>query len=661
VKKKKRQLFRSRSVKKSRNFHSKKKRFTGRVQKNPRGFAFLISTELSTPDTYVSAREARHLMNGDLVEYEIKQKGPRSFAIIHKVLERAASQVFGQVFVEPQRHQNRFFLETSSGDSLEVAPSKQLKNGSWVIAEIQQYPTESKRGSAKINHFLGSELTPEFDHLITVSQFGIKETFPETVLNELSDLFVKAKKELQNPSPGRKDLRHLPFVTIDGEDAKDFDDAIYTELNEKTKNLHLFVAIADVSFFVRENTELDKEAQRRSTSIYFPGTCIPMLPEALSNDLCSLNPQTDKLVLVAEIVFNQKGAVQETDFYPGIINTAARLTYTQVHHWFLQETHGIPENALSQLEQSKRLFEILTQNRLERGVLDFQLPECRFELGPGGLPLKAYPFPQWEAHRLIEEFMIMANSSVAQKLTEKGFPSLYRVHEAPLLESIEEINHLMKSLGFSLMLKEVSPLAFAKILSQTKGKKGAHTLHKAILRAQKQARYEPHPKGHFGLALSDYTHFTSPIRRYPDLIGPRSLKNFIQGKQSADKSLETEKLIKLGELTSERERRAMEAERFINRRKQCWFMKDKIGDSFDGLISGVIPKGIFVEIFKHAIEGFIPIESLLDSYVFDEQRACLRRRPGHSTLSIGDNLRIQVTAVSMEDSEITFNLLDISE
>jgi len=660
VKKKKRASFRNRSFKKSSQLksHSKRlpaKRLLGRVQKNQRGFAFLISADSTQEDTYVSAREARHLMNGDTVEYEVKRKGPRSFAVIHKIVQRASTQVFGQVY-QMNRHN---FVETAAGDQLEVLSRHPLHNGSWIIGDISRYPTDSKIGAVKVKEELGTEMKPEFDHLITVSQFGIEEAFPSSVMEEIPELFLRAEKEIREPSLGRKDLRHLPFVTIDGEDAKDFDDAIYTELNKETKNHHLFVAIADVSFFVAPHTALDKEAQRRSTSIYFPGTCIPMLPEALSNDLCSLNPFTEKLVLVAEMVFGSQAELKESRFYPALIKTVARLTYTQVHHWFQKEEHRIPEAAIGNLESSQVLFERFLKNRAERGVLDFQLPECRFELDKKCFPLKAYPFPQWEAHRLIEEFMIMANSAVARKLNEVQFPSLYRVHEAPLIETIEEINHLMKSLGFSAMLKEISPLAFAKILSQTKGKKGAHTLHKAILRAQKQARYEPHPKGHFGLALQDYTHFTSPIRRYPDLIVHRSLKSFIQGKKNADKLNDHESLIKLGELTSERERRAMEAERFITRRKQCWFMKEKVGKTFEGLISGVIAKGIFIEVFEHAIEGFAPIETLNGYYVFDEHRSCLRRRPGHSTLSIGDKLTIEVLGVSIEDSEITFKVLDL--
>lgn len=589
-------------------------------------------------------------MNGDIVEYQLEHLGKRVSARITKILERACKKILGKV----QGSHRQFFIESEEGDLIALENGERNLLGSWVIATLKRYPSDREMGLASITEKLGSALSPKFDHLITISRFGIEEAFPPAALNEIHDLRQAAQLEVQNPSPERRDLRNIPFVTIDGEDAKDFDDAICVLKKAESDEIHLFVAIADVSYFVRPGSQLDEEAKRRSTSIYFPGYCIPMLPEDLSNDLCSLNPATDKLVLVAEIRFNRRGDVLGSYFYEGIIKTVARLTYTKVHQWFLGSSEAVPPNCHQPLQNAKELFHLLLAKRKERGVLDFQLPECRFELDREGHPIKAYPFPQWESHRLIEEFMVMANSVVAKALKENGCPSLYRVHEAPMIESIEELNQLMKSLGFSLMLKEVSPLAFSKVLLKTTGQKGAHTLHKAILRAQKQARYEPEPKGHFGLSLTDYTHFTSPIRRYPDLIVHRSLKSFILRHRMTDKNNNSDALVKLGELTSERERRAMEAERFITRRKQCWFMADKLGETLKGTVSGVIAKGLFVELSDYAIEGFVPIESLHGYYEFDERRGCLRRRPGHSTISIGDVLDVQIAAVSVEENEITF-------
>ena len=648
---KKKHRSRSQKHQQRRQFSQKKTRWVGRVQKNPRGFAFVIPQDGTQKDTYISSREARALMNGDIVEYQVLSQGKRREGQIVRILERACKKVLGRV----EKDRNRFFLESAEGDFLELENVQAGQVGSWVIAKVTDYPDLDQPGLARVEELLGSQLKPEHDHLITISRFGIEENFPSPISSEILDVRLAATQEIRNPDPARKDLRKIPFVTIDGEDAKDFDDAISVVENSGADAFTLRVAIADVSFFVRPGSRLDEEAQRRSTSIYFPGYCIPMLPEGLSNDLCSLNPQTDKLVLVAEIIFDHQGKIRKTHFYEGIINTLARLTYTRVHQWFEGQTGSIPDSCQELLKSSKKLFEILSRLRKERGVLDFQLPECRFELDKLGHPLKALPFPQWEAHRLIEEFMIMANSVVAKKLTEHHCPSLYRVHEAPMIETIEELNHLMKSLGFSTMLKEVSPLAFSAILASTAGQKGSKTLHKAILRAQKQARYEPEPKGHFGLALKDYTHFTSPIRRYPDLVVHRALKRFILPNKFTDKDNNSEELVRLGEITSERERRAMEAERFIVRRKQCWFMRDRLGEILSGTISGIISKGFFVEIEQFAIEGFVPLESLSGMYEFDERRGCLRRRPGHSTIHIGDKIDIQVVLVDIENNEITFS------
>ena len=649
MKRKKPHGFRSRSKKHS--FKNQKTSLIGRVQKNQRGFAFLIAQSAKgLKDTYVSPFQARSLMSGDLVEFRIRHQGSRSEAEIIKVLERASKTLFGQVRASYQG----YVLETVEQDSFQLLGADREKVGQWVVADVEKYPDQKTTGVAKVKTALGKTLLPEHDALITMARFGINERFPDSCLDEAFALKTLAQKEIEKPHPQRKDLRQLPFVTIDGEDAKDFDDAIFVSEQTGKKAFSLFVAIADVSFFVRPHSSLDNEAVKRSTSTYFPGYCIPMLPEGLSNDLCSLNPKTDKLVLVAEIEMDGHGNILDSHFYEAIINTVARLTYTQVHAWFEGEEHALPPICQKPMASAKRLFKLLHQKRKERGVLDFQLPECRFELDDKSNPIKAYPYPQWESHQLIEEFMILANSVVAKALKEAKCPSLYRVHEAPELESIEELNQLMRSLGFSLMLKEVSPSAFSFLLSQTGGKKGASTLHKAVLRAQKQARYEPNPKGHFGLALTDYTHFTSPIRRYPDLIVHRSLKRFILKEKNTDKQKESDDLVRLGEVTSERERRAMEAERFISRRKQCWFMQKRLGQTFTGVISGVIAKGVFVEISDHAIEGFVPIDSLQGRYEFDERRGCMRRRPGHTTLGIGDSLEIQVMDVSVEDNEITF-------
>ncbi len=640
-------------------FKSPKRNLTGRVQKKPQGFAFILSSDPKQKDAFVSRHEARTLMDGDWVEYRIYRDGKGFAAEILSILERAQKEILG-VFKKSGEHS---YVETSAGALfLSAGDSKNLASHQWVIAQITAYPSQRSPGVVCISEVLGKDLSPKMDNKIAVTKYGIPENFSVKALRDAEQSIKLGLEELKTPSPQRKDLRHLPFVTVDGEDAKDFDDAILVT-QTSNRGYILYVAIADVSFFVRPKTDLDYAAIERSTSVYLPGTCIPMLPEILSNDLCSLRPQTDKLTLTAEIHYDQKGHVNAAHFYEAIIRTARRLTYNQLHAFYDGNENSKEElKALAEpLNRALELFHLLTDKRKTRGVLDFDLPESQMELDEKGVPKTIYRRPRLESHRLIEEFMIAANSEVAKVLRVGKASSLYRVHEIPDWEKVDELNALVKRLGFSHRLTEISPLAFSKLLSETLGKKGSHTLHQAILRSQKQARYEPTPKGHFGLALMDYTHFTSPIRRYPDLIVHRALKEFILKHHTSDKFTEGVDFIKLGEITSERERRAMEAERFVTRRKQCWFMKPKLGEVFKGVISGLIERGLFVEITEFCLEGFLPADTLDGFYQFDEEHMCFRKRPGHFTLTVGDPMEVQVIAVEVEEGQITLSLAKKNE
>ncbi len=626
----------------------------GRVQKNPKGFAFIIPQTPNQPDAYVAREDARLLLNDDVVEYHLRRSGHKTRAEVLKIVKRGHDQLVGMV----RRSGRDVYLETADGETYAIdANPAQVKQDQWVIAQIEEYPTRRNPAIVSVQETLGSELSPKQDNKIAIAQFGLEDQFPSAAIKEAEDAKHWAAEEMRQPHPKRKDLRQLPFITIDGEDAKDFDDAILvTPSEEKGSTYTLYVAIADVSFFVRPGTALDKSARRRGTSVYFPGFVIPMLPEGLSNDLCSLRPQTDKLALTAEIHLDKTGTVTGAKFYESIIKTARRLTYNQVHAFFEKDPATQKDLAfLSEpLTLALSLFEKMEKKRKERGVLDFQLPEAKIELDESAMPVGVTKATRYESHKLIEEFMIAANGVVAKALRQSNTLSLYRVHESPELTSIDDINLLMKSLGMSHQMKEVSPRAFATILAATMDAKGARTLHQNILRAQKQARYEPNPKGHFGLALSDYTHFTSPIRRYPDLAVHRALKQLISKGKSTDKDKELMDFEALGEQNSASERRAMEAERWVTRRKQCWFMEKHLGEIFDGVVAGITAKGLFVEIPEFATEGFVPIETLGGFYEYDEQRLCLKKRPGHTTISIGDPMKIQVTNVSVLDNEITF-------
>jgi ribonuclease R len=640
------------------------KHYIGKVQKNPKGFAFLLvqGAEKKIPDAYVPKEEASFLLNDDLVEFELYREGHHTSAKIVRVVRRGQKRIVGRVHVKGKEA----ILQTSEGEVHVLTGLKGFRGGAaeidyhWVIADIIKYPSRDEPAQVQVWKVLGRELLPEHDYLIAIARAGLEDHFS-------MDVLVDARKAVEKeiaPGKFRKDLRELPFITIDGEDAKDFDDAVYVKGQKGQVAFVLYVAIADVSAYVRPGSPLDDAARSRSTSVYFPGMCIPMLPELLSNDVCSLRPNVDRLALTAEIHFDFNGVVVDTDFYESVICTKRRTTYTEVQAYLDKEPKALEDMAFlkTSLHDLRALYQRLSQNRVERGALDFELPECKISIDDKGRPVSAGPARRMEAHKIIEEFMIAANEAVAACLKNTNTPSLYRVHESPKLEAQEEINSLLRTLGFSMRIKDLTPRSVAQILTKTANDAKAKTLHQAILRLQKQAKYDPSPDGHFGLALADYTHFTSPIRRYPDLVVHRALKQVIKRTMGADTESgdvshfeSKDSLAALGQDTSEKERRAIDAERFAVKRKQCWFMNERIGDVYEGRISGLMQKGIFVEIPEYAIEGFLPLDALEGDYVFDEQSLCIRKRPGHTQLHIGDSLKIEVAEISIEKNEITFS------
>jgi ribonuclease R len=625
--------------------------YVGRVQKNPRGFAFIIPKDKKQEDAYVPRHDAQILLSDDIVEYRVHREGRRMSAEIVRIVERGQKRILGMV----RNFRGDAFLETPHGEKFDMTPAPHMTNH-WAIAEVVGVPTRREPAIVSVREDLGEKLTPEQDYQIGIAQFNLPFHFSPAAIRNAEEMRAKGEKEIHHLPPHRKDLRDLDIVTIDGEDAKDFDDAVYVEKHEKG-GYTLYVSIADVSFYVKQGTPLDQDAVKRSTSVYFPGYCLPMLPEIISNDLCSLRPKEDKLSVTAEIEYDRVGNVVDAKFYESLIKTKARLTYTQVHAFFESDPKTKKELDFLEpaLSNAYSLYKMLKKKRAERGVLEFDLGETKMEVDKKGKPLSVYKAPHYESHQLIEEFMIAANSAVAKAIRTASGKALYRVHETPDEDKLEDINMMLKSLGVSYIIKENTSRAFAAALAASHNVKGAHALHQMILRAQKQAIYAPEAKGHFGLALRDYAHFTSPIRRYPDLVVHRALKQFILRVKNTDNKEEDVDYHALGETTSERERRAAEAERFVTRRKQCWFMEDYIGDSFDGVICGVVEKGLFVEIVKFAIEGFIPVETLEGMYEYDERRMCLRKRPGHTVLQIGDPLRIKVEEVSPLMNEITLS------
>ncbi len=658
----KRGLGRSRAAKKAEKLgdrgggrnREETKRYVGRVQKNPKGFGFLIPEEPGLPDAYVPAGEAAGLLDGDRVEYSVQRRGERLSARVHKVISRGTKEVLGTVRFG---RNGKPALVTSEGEFFQLRlDGQRIHPGDWAIGRITEYPSSENAGEVELDSELGPELLPKHDYRIAIARFGLDDYFGPAAIRDAEGGQELARRAIANLD-GRRDLRDRPIVTIDGPDAKDFDDAVLVEMPSKGAAFILYVSIADVSSFVREGTALDTEARNRGTSVYMPGKCLPMLPEVLSNGLCSLRPREDKLALTAEIHFDRDGNVDDTYFYESVIKTVRRLTYDDVHEYIQGNAAKRAElkDIAGPLSCMEALYKTLRQKRKERGVLDFDLPECQLILDDKGMPVTVRPAPRFESHKYIEEMMIAANRAVAQALRESDTPSMYRVHEEPDPGKLEDLNQMLKSHGILHQIREVSPKAFSKLLEATANVKGHQTIHQAVLRTQKQARYETEPKGHFGLALRDYTHFTSPIRRYPDLVVHRSLKKLIhRGKSTDNDHDDGETLEAVAAQNSESERRAMEAERFVVKRKQCWFMLQHVGKPFDGRISGVTSRGIFVTLPEFALDGFVSIDSLGGMYEFDERRNLLRKRPGHTVLSVGDDVKIKVERVNIEENQIEF-------
>lgn len=656
------QKFRGRAGKKNNHGGGGKspRLFQGRVQKNPRGFAFILPLHAEFEDTFVPREEAASLLDGDTVEFSIQRRGPRTAARIHRIVQRRTNQVIGKV-----TQANRGLAVVTSNNeyfALEGDPAD-VRPGDWVVAALGDYPDDNNPGTAEVTESFGKYLTPKNDIAFTVARYGLPERFSEGLMRDGEKYRAMSEEEIAM-SEDRHDQRALPYVTIDGEDAKDFDDAVYVERDGK--GFTLYVAIADVSYFVRPGTQLDKEAKARATSVYFPGFCLPMLPEFLSNELCSLRPQEDKLAMTAEMRFTGAGGVESAKFYPSLIKTARRLTYTQVQAFFDKEPAALKEfSALATpLKNALELYHKLDDQRKQRGVLDFDLPESKIEVDKEGKPLAIKKAPRHISHKLIEEFMIAANRAVAKHLRENKSMALYRVHEIPDADKLQDLNMMLQNFGVPSRIDEVSPRAFAKILESVAKLPSAKTLNQLILRLQKQAKYMPEPKGHFGLALADYAHFTSPIRRYPDLVVHRALKGLTGRVGQHDKrsrAAPSEDFEALGEHTSAMERRATEAERFIVRRKQCWYFLDRVGDLFNGTVSGITKNGVFVDLGEFATEGFVPLEYLDGFYEYDERHMCLRKRPGPGQINLGDPLKVQIVKVTVEENQITLGLPEKEE
>jgi ribonuclease R len=464
----------------------------------------------------------------------------------------------------------------------------------------------------------------------------------------------------------RVDLRGIPTFTIDGENARDFDDAVSIE-REKDGGVKLYVSISDVSHYVREETALDNEAYSRGTSVYFPDRAIPMFPAELSNEICCLHPRVDRLTLTVELRYDGNGERKGVQFYPSVIRSDERLTYTLVRKILVDKESGLRrkyEHLLPSLELMADLCQELRRRRTERGAIDFDLPEPEVVLNLQGETEDVIRAERNLAHQIIEEFMIAANEAVAHFMEEKGSPFIYRIHEPPKKEAMDEFRRFISHLGYKSMRpdhgmkkeSDHSPNEFQRVLSEVKGRPEERVVNEILLRSMKWAKYSARNLGHFGLASDGYTHFTSPIRRYPDLIVHRFLKKVFS---KAEVKIPEEVLANKADHLSNRERVAMEAEREILNRYRVRFMKDKTGEEFKGIISGVTAFGFFVELKDIFVEGLVRVTSLHDDYYqYHEKKYCLVGERTHKTFRIGDEVRVRVDRVDVERRHIDFGLIE---
>ncbi|HET6906452.1 MAG TPA: ribonuclease R [Rhodanobacteraceae bacterium] len=636
----------------------------GSVLANAEGYGFLRPDE-GGEDLYLSPAQMRQVLHGDRVLASVvgvDRRGRRQGAI-REVLERRASRLVGRVVEEHgvmvvapddrRLHQDVLIPPDARGGA---------RAGQIVVAEITEPPTLQRGPIGRVLSILGERLQPSLIVEMAIASYDLPREWPALALREAANVEPKVGK---SEYAGRVDLRDVPLVTIDGADARDFDDAVYAE-PVRGGCYKLIVAIADVSHYVRPETALDGEAYARGTSVYFPGFVVPMLPETLSNGICSLNPDVERLCMCCEMQVDAGGEVTRAKFYPGLMRSHARLTYEQVWR-AIGEGNGDARRELAdvlpQLEHLHALYKLLAKARARRGAIDFDTQEVKYRLDPGGEVVALGAQPRNDAHRLIEECMIAANVQAARFLTKKKIPAPYRVHAPPPAAKYEDLLEFLREYKLKLPpIERVTPADFSALLAKTRDRADAGLIQSVLLRAQSLASYQPENHGHFGLALEAYAHFTSPIRRYPDLLVHRAIRYALSGGKP-DAYLYTEsKMAVMATHCSRTERRAEEAERDVDERYKCAWMEKHVGAEFDGIITGVTSFGLFVELDESKVSGLVHVSQLPnDYYHFDPVRHLLSGERTRARYTLGDAVRVQVLRASMEDRKVDFRLVGAAD
>ena len=649
----------------------------GTVRLHPKGYGWLLSEDDNIKDAFLPPDECVGLMRGDVVSCRIEETDKGPLARVERIVQRGGSVVVGTLrrsgrarYVEPNEDVLRSTVVIEPADATD--PFRELPDGAVVEVVIERFPTDVTSALGRIVRFIGHEgdIHVEIERLLT--EGGIVRPFSMEA-SEQAAAFPKAPTA--KDSAGREDLRDTALCTIDGADAKDFDDAVYAE--DTGKGWKVIVAIADVSHYVQEHSPLDEDAKQRSTSVYLPGQCIPMLPESLSNGLCSLKPKVVRLCMCVEMHLSRRGKLTRARFFEGVMKSKARLTYDEVQTYFegvdegaaLGESKKIPLAVRHSLHELRAAAQALRKQRFQRGSQDFDMPEPYFKLDDEGLPSEVLLRERKESHRLIEELMIAANEAVAKRFEQRGWPCVYRIHEPPNEEKLERFFELLRySISDPSQMRAAAhdPRALRRLMEQLDDNEavadGTRTaLNSLLLRAMMQARYSADNIGHFGLGSDHYLHFTSPIRRYPDLLVHRLLRQHLlhprtkTGVEQAD--AESEALEARCVWASTQERRAVDVERKVNALYGVWFVKDKVGEEHVGTVSAVTEFGCFVRLDELGVEGLIHISNMPARMRYDEIRMALTAGRGGPNFFLGDQVEIRIAAADTAKRQIDFHYL----
>ncbi|MDF2939466.1 MAG: rnr [Gammaproteobacteria bacterium] len=632
---------------------------TGTISVNKEGLGVVIPENNPSQTIILSKRQMRTVFPGDKIVIKVvgEDQSGQLEAVIIDIVERNTTKIIGR-FHKEQEGSYVIPEGTKIKKSVMIMPEDEAgaKHNQLVSVDIHTQPTYHTQAVGKVNKILSDSINVDLAIDSAVASYDLPRTWPKEVMQEISRLTGEVSEK---DKQGRTNLTDLPLVTIDGEDAKDFDDAVYCRPLENGQ-WELYVAIADVSYYVRPGTALDHEAQKRGTSVYFPGRVIPMLPEIISNELCSLKPDVDRLCMVCQMQISDKGELIKSSFYPAAMRSKARLTYNLVAQVLKEQPKDWNKaDLLPHLNNLEALYNVLVERRKERGALEFETIETIISLNEHGQVREVKPVVRNDAHKIIEECMLMANVATAQFFINNKREALYRIHESPKEEKIEDLRSFLSLRGLSVPgTYQPKPGDLNKVLMKAKNREDYPIIQTVLLRSMNQAVYSEHNIGHFGLAYEAYTHFTSPIRRYPDLIVHRLARSIIERKDPSAVIYEKSRLVEFGEYLSFTERRADEASREVVSALKCAYISDKVGEEFDGIISGITHFGFFVTLKEVLVDGLVHVSNLQnDYYQFDTASHQLIGERTRQVFALGQSIKVRLAKVDLVERKVDLQLL----